>query len=263
MQETIQSNQMDMDREEERQGPDMSSFPQERHVWRMPDSPPITQGNALRAEPFSSGSHRNISGPVQKLVQKSQGRGVGNIPKPLKWGYELLLTHKELSGSGEDHRAHRKMESIVLPRQGQKNKEFVEEPKAFIHRTEERAGNDPNFGERSPSCFNQIQTSSRSVQGQAQMTSEEAEWSQEQSRKGKIQSKLAQRLPTKLQDPQIGAFRCGKCIQYGQNFYETHRKGEGKDKKELSMQIIDEIKFIKSSIDVELGKFDEKVNKLT
>ncbi|MBW0471006.1 hypothetical protein O181_010721 [Austropuccinia psidii MF-1] len=87
----------------------------------------LIQGSFLRAEPISSGSHRNISVQVQKLVQSSQGRGVGNIPKPLAGGYELLLTHQKLSGSGEGHRMLKRMESIVLQRQVSKDKELVEE----------------------------------------------------------------------------------------------------------------------------------------
>ncbi|MBW0481973.1 hypothetical protein O181_021688 [Austropuccinia psidii MF-1] len=58
---------------------------------------------------------------------------------------------------------------------------------------------------------------SRSVQGQAQRTSEETESSQEQSRLWQRQSQLAQTLPTMVQDPQIGAFSCGQCFQYGQD----------------------------------------------
>ncbi|MBW0559446.1 hypothetical protein O181_099161 [Austropuccinia psidii MF-1] len=84
------------------------------------------QGNILSAEPFSSGSHSNGSVPVQKLVRRSQGRGVGNMPKPLAGGHELLLTHQELSGSGEDHRTLSRVEPIVLQRKGQEDKEFFE-----------------------------------------------------------------------------------------------------------------------------------------
>ncbi|MBW0592660.1 hypothetical protein O181_132375 [Austropuccinia psidii MF-1] len=168
--------------------------------------------NCSREEPFSSGSNRNISMPIQKLVQSSQSRGVGNIPKPLARGHELLLTHQELSGSEEDHRTLRKLKPIVLQRQGQKYKEFVEEPKSFIHRPEEGTGNDSSFGDRGPSGGYQLQTSSRSVQGQAQKTSEGAERSQDTSKKGQRQSQLTQTLPTTVQDPQIGAFRSGQCI---------------------------------------------------
>ncbi|MBW0562509.1 hypothetical protein O181_102224 [Austropuccinia psidii MF-1] len=117
--------------------------------------PELINGNVLRDKPFSSGSNRNISMPVQELVQSSQRGGVGNLPKPLAGGYELLITHQELSGSGEYHRTLRRMESIVFQRQGQKEKELVEEAKYFIHRPEERVGNDPSFGERKPSGINQ------------------------------------------------------------------------------------------------------------
>ncbi|MBW0531375.1 hypothetical protein O181_071090 [Austropuccinia psidii MF-1] len=134
------------------------------------------------------------------------------MPKPLAGDHELLLTHEELSGSGEDHIILRRLEPIVLQRQGQEDKEFVEEPKSFIHRPEERVGNDSSFGDRGPSGIYQLQTSFRSVQGQTQRTSEEAERSQEPSKQGQRQSQLAQTLPTRVQDPQIGAFSHGKCI---------------------------------------------------
>ncbi|MBW0548537.1 hypothetical protein O181_088252 [Austropuccinia psidii MF-1] len=98
--------------------------------------PELIQGNALRAEPFSSGSHRNISVPVQRLVQSSQGRGVGNISKPLSGGYELLPTHQKLSVSGEDHRNLRRIEPIFFQRKGQKDRELVEEPNSFIYTPE-------------------------------------------------------------------------------------------------------------------------------
>ncbi|MBW0498961.1 hypothetical protein O181_038676 [Austropuccinia psidii MF-1] len=140
--------------------------------------PELIKGNSLRAEQFSSGSHTNILVLVNILAQRIQGRGVRNIPKPLAGGYELLITHKELSWSGEDHRSLRRMESIVFQIQVQKDKELVEEPKAFIHIPEERVGNDPRFGERMPSDIKQLQTSFISVQRQAQSTSEEAERSQ-------------------------------------------------------------------------------------
>ncbi|MBW0565531.1 hypothetical protein O181_105246 [Austropuccinia psidii MF-1] len=85
------------------------------------------------------------------------------MPKPLAGGYELLITHKELSGSGQDHRAPRKMEPIVFQRKGKKDKELIEEPKSFIYRPEEGVGSDPSFGERRPSGINHLQTSSRSA----------------------------------------------------------------------------------------------------
>ncbi|MBW0499692.1 hypothetical protein O181_039407 [Austropuccinia psidii MF-1] len=59
-----------------------------------------------------------------------------------------------------------------------------------------------------------VSTSSRSVHGQAQRTSEKTERSQEKSRQGRSQSQLAQTLPTMVQDPQPGAFSHGQCIQH-------------------------------------------------
>ncbi|MBW0583472.1 hypothetical protein O181_123187 [Austropuccinia psidii MF-1] len=89
------------------------------------------------------------------------------MPKPLAGGHELLLANQELSGSGEDHRNLRRLDPIVLQRQIRNDKELVEEPKSFIHRPEEGVGNDSSFGDRRPSGVYQLQTSSRSIQGQA------------------------------------------------------------------------------------------------
>ncbi|MBW0471786.1 hypothetical protein O181_011501 [Austropuccinia psidii MF-1] len=222
----------------------------------------LIEGNILRAEPLPSGSHRNISVPIQKLVQRSKRRGVGNMPKPLAGGHELLLPHQQISGSGQDHRALRRVEPIVFPRQGQKEKDLVEEPKYLICKPEEGIGNDPSFGER-PSGIYQLQPSSRNIQREAQRTSEEAERAQKPSGKGKTQSKLEQNLPTRVQDPQFGACSPGQHLQYGQNSYGIYSQREGSNEQDLSMQIIDEIQFFKSSIDVELGKFDAKLNKIT
>ncbi|MBW0533312.1 hypothetical protein O181_073027 [Austropuccinia psidii MF-1] len=82
------------------------------------------------------------------------------------------------------HKSLRRMEPIVLQRQGQKYKELVGEPNSLIHRTEEEVGNYPSFGEGRPIGIYQLQTSSRKFQKQAQRTSEEAERSQEPSREG-------------------------------------------------------------------------------
>ncbi|MBW0463682.1 hypothetical protein O181_003397 [Austropuccinia psidii MF-1] len=185
------------------------------------------------------------------------------MPKPLAGGHELLLTHQELSGSGEDHRAPRRVEATVLHRQGQKDKEFVEEPNSFIHIPEERVGNDPIFGEGRPSGIYQLQTSSRNVQRKAQQTSEEEERCQEPSGQEKRKSLLAQTLLTRVQDPQIGTFSSGQFFQYGQNSNGIHSQREREDEKNFCTQIIDEIQFSKSSINVELGKFYAKLNKIT
>ncbi|MBW0570095.1 hypothetical protein O181_109810 [Austropuccinia psidii MF-1] len=225
--------------------------------------PELIEGNIFSSEPFSSGRNRNISVPIQKLVQRSKRRGVGNVPKPLAGGHELLLTHQEISGSGEDHRTVRRVDLTVLQRQGQKDKELVEEPKSFIHRPEEGTRNDSRFGERRPSGIYQLQTSSRSIQRQAQRTSEETERSQEPSMKGQRQRKLAQNLPTGVQDSKIRAFSSGKCLQYGQDSYGLHSQGAGEDEQDFSMQIIQEIQFVRTSINAEIGKIAANLTKIT
>ncbi|MBW0484948.1 hypothetical protein O181_024663 [Austropuccinia psidii MF-1] len=147
---TIQSNQMNVDREEATPGPEITSLPQERHFWRIPEFSPIPQV------------------PVQKLIQRSQGRGVENMPKPWAGGCELLLTHQEFSGSGEDHRTLRMMESIVFQRQFQKYKELVEEPKYLSIDQKKELKMTLALEKEGPV----VSTSSRSIQGQAQRTSE-------------------------------------------------------------------------------------------
>ncbi|MBW0549478.1 hypothetical protein O181_089193 [Austropuccinia psidii MF-1] len=79
------------------------------------------------------------------------------MTKPLAGGHELLLTHQELSGSGEDHTALRRLEPIGLQRQSQKEKELVEEQNSFIHIPEERVGNDSIVGDRRTSGIYQLQ----------------------------------------------------------------------------------------------------------
>ncbi|MBW0584958.1 hypothetical protein O181_124673 [Austropuccinia psidii MF-1] len=55
----------------------------------------------LRAEPLPSGRNRNLSMPIQKLVQSIQRRGVGNMPKHLEKTIELLGGWDPLSFKGK------------------------------------------------------------------------------------------------------------------------------------------------------------------
>ncbi|MBW0584931.1 hypothetical protein O181_124646 [Austropuccinia psidii MF-1] len=99
--------------------------------FNMNSESELIHGNISRSEPFSGGNNRNISMPVQKLVQSSQRRRVGNMPKPLAGAHELLLTHQELSWSREDHRT--------------------------LGRLEERVVIDSSFGDRGPSGVYKLQ----------------------------------------------------------------------------------------------------------
>ncbi|MBW0463289.1 hypothetical protein O181_003004 [Austropuccinia psidii MF-1] len=49
MEATIQSNQMDLDKEEER--PDLEGLPQERHIWRIQEVPPFPKEKELEITP--------------------------------------------------------------------------------------------------------------------------------------------------------------------------------------------------------------------
>ncbi|MBW0477789.1 hypothetical protein O181_017504 [Austropuccinia psidii MF-1] len=53
------------------------------------------------------------------------------------------------------------MEYPVSQREGQRDKGLVEEPNSFIHRQEERVGDDPRFGEGTCSGFKKLQKRSK------------------------------------------------------------------------------------------------------
>ncbi|MBW0570156.1 hypothetical protein O181_109871 [Austropuccinia psidii MF-1] len=60
--------------------------------------PELIHDNISRPQPFSSGRNRNISMPIQKLVQSSQGRRMGNMPKPLAGAMNSYLHIKSFLG---------------------------------------------------------------------------------------------------------------------------------------------------------------------
>ncbi|MBW0553212.1 hypothetical protein O181_092927 [Austropuccinia psidii MF-1] len=70
---------------------------------------------------------------------------------------------------------------------------------------------------------------------------------------------MAQTLPTRVQDPQIGAFSRGQCVQHGQNSHGIHSQGAGKDEQDFSTQI----NHVQRAINVEIGKLDSKLTKIT
>ncbi|MBW0507927.1 hypothetical protein O181_047642 [Austropuccinia psidii MF-1] len=219
----------------------------------------LIHDNILRAEPLSSGSNRNLSIPIQKLVQSSQRRGVGNMRKPLGGGHDLLITHQELCGSGGDHGTLRRLEPLSCKDKVKKIKNLLKSQSLLSIDQKKELEITPALETEGPV----VSTSSRSVQRQIQRASEETERSQEPSRQVKRQRKLAQTLPTRVQDSQIGAFSHGQCVQYHQDSHGIHSQGAGKDEQNISMQIIDEIHFVQSNIDVKIAKLDSKSTKIT
>ncbi|MBW0522993.1 hypothetical protein O181_062708 [Austropuccinia psidii MF-1] len=189
--------------------------------------PELIEGSILRDELFPSGSHRNMSVQIQKLVQRSKRRGVGNMLKPLEGGHELLLTHQELSGSGEDHRTLRRVEPIVLQRQGKKDKELAEEPKSFICRPE-AIGNDPSFARRSSGVY-QLQKHPKRIP-------------KDLRRRRKVPRAIRERVKAKKIVTDLTHKGTGSpnwSLQYGQDSYGIHNQRLGKGEQEFSMQIID------------------------
>ncbi|MBW0542710.1 hypothetical protein O181_082425 [Austropuccinia psidii MF-1] len=162
------------------------------------------------------------------------------MPKRLEGGNELIITHQDLSGTGEDHRALRRLLPIVLQRQGQKIKNWVKNqiPLPAPNQTQKHPKKSPN-----------------NLRGRRKVP----RTIQEREKAKKIGTDLVKRV----HDHQIGAFSHGKCLQYGQDAYGIHSQRAGEDEQDLSTQIIEEIQFFKSSIDAELGKFDAKLDKIT
>ncbi|MBW0514268.1 hypothetical protein O181_053983 [Austropuccinia psidii MF-1] len=146
------------------------------------------------------------------------------MPKPLAGGHELLCTHQGLSGSEEDHITLRRVDPIVLQRQAQKIKNWLKNQSLLCVDQKKELEMTTALEEGSVAS-----TSSRSIQREAQRTPEDKEMSQEPLGQGKWQSKLAQTLPAMVQDPQIGAFSCGQCLQYGQDSYGIHSHRAGED----------------------------------
>ncbi|MBW0488903.1 hypothetical protein O181_028618 [Austropuccinia psidii MF-1] len=192
----------------------------------MSSEPELIEGNILGAEPFPSGKNRNISVPIQKLVQSSKRRGVVNMPKPLDGGHELLLKHQELFGSGEDHTALRRVEPTFLQRQGQKHQELVEEQNSFIHRPGEGIGNDSSVGERRPSGVYQLQKCPKTSPKDLRRRIEVPRTIKEREKEKPIGTDLTH----------MGTGFPNWRLQYCQDSYGIHSQGVGKDEQDFSMQ---------------------------
>ncbi|MBW0548264.1 hypothetical protein O181_087979 [Austropuccinia psidii MF-1] len=254
MEETIQSNQMDVDKEKARPNPEVPNLPQERHIWRIPELAPIPQGLnhfQVAAIEIYQCQYKNWFRAVKEddlEICPSLWQGAMNSYLHIKGFLGQEKTIEPLGG----------WSPLSCKYKIKKIKNWLKNQSLLSIDQKEELEMTPALETEVPVAS----TSSRSVQGQGQETSEEEERSQEPSRQVQRQSQLAQTLPTRVQDPQIEAFSHGKCIQHGQNLDGIHSQGEGKDEQNFFTQIIQQIHFVKSSIDAELGKFDAKINKI-
>ncbi|MBW0484993.1 hypothetical protein O181_024708 [Austropuccinia psidii MF-1] len=74
-------------------------YPQSvRTNFDVNSEPELIESNILRAEPFPSGINRNISVPIQKMVQRSKRIVVGNILKTLAGAMNSSLHIKSFLG---------------------------------------------------------------------------------------------------------------------------------------------------------------------
>ncbi|MBW0537959.1 hypothetical protein O181_077674, partial [Austropuccinia psidii MF-1] len=251
---TIQLNKMDVDKEEARPNPEVANLPKERHIWRMPELPPIPQGlNHFQVEEIEiyQCQYKNwfIEAKEEEWkIYPSLWQGAINSYLHIKsfLGQEKTI---ELLGGWSPLSCKDKVKKI---KDWLKNKSILSiDQKKELEMT-------PALEKEGPVAS----TSSRSVKGQTKRTSEEAERFQKPSKQGQRKSQLAQTLPTRVQDPQIGAFSCGQCIQYGQDFNGIHSQRAGKDEQNFSKEIIDQIHFVQSDIDVKIGKLDAKLTKI-
>ncbi|MBW0468539.1 hypothetical protein O181_008254 [Austropuccinia psidii MF-1] len=181
------------------------------------------------------------------------------MPKHLTGGHELLLTHQELSGSEKYHRTFRRLEPIVLQRQAEKDKELVEKSNSFIHRPEEGVGNDPSFGERRPSGVYQLQKCPRRSPKDLRRNRKVSRTIREKAKSKQYGTDLTHK-GTGSPDWNLQLWTVSSIWPEP---HVIHSKGEVKDEQDFSVQIIQEIQFVKTSINVELGKIDERLTKIT
>ncbi|MBW0507619.1 hypothetical protein O181_047334 [Austropuccinia psidii MF-1] len=246
MEAAIKSNQMDLDKEEVRPEQVLPSLPQEQHIWRMPELPPI---------------------PKAIEIYRSQYKNWFRAPKEEEWeicpslwqgAMNSYLHIKSFLGQEKTIELLGGWVPLSCKDKVKKMNPWLKNQSLLSVDQKKELELTPDI-EEGPVAS----TSSRSIQRESQRTSEEKERSQEPSAQGQRQSQLAQTLPTRVLDPQSRAFSCGKCLQYGWDSYGIHCQRAGKDEQDFSTQIIDEMQFVKSSIDVEIFKFDEKLNKIT
>ncbi|MBW0460324.1 hypothetical protein O181_000039 [Austropuccinia psidii MF-1] len=214
MESTIQSNQMVVDKEEARPNPEVSNIPQERHIWRMSELPPIPQGlNHFQVEEIE--------------IYQCQYKNWFRAAKEKEWEIFPILWQGAMNSylHIKSFLGHEKTIKLLGGWSPLSFKYKVKKITNWLNNQSLLSIDQKKELEMTPALETEgpvASTSSRSVQRQSQRTSEEEARSQNPSSKGQRQSQFAQTLPTRVQDPQIGAFSHRQCLQYGQDSYGIH-----------------------------------------
>ncbi|MBW0541395.1 hypothetical protein O181_081110 [Austropuccinia psidii MF-1] len=249
MEATIQSNQMDVDKEEANPNPEVPSLPQERHIWRMPELPPhsprsvptnfdvnsepeLIHDNISTAEPFSSGSNRNILMPIQTLVQSSQRRGVRNMPKPLAGAMNSYLHIKSSLGQEKTIELLGGWSPLSC-----KDKLWRQRPQWHVPAPNQLQ----KYPKTSPKDLRRNREVPRTIKARAKA------------------KPIGTDLTHRGTGPPNWILQLWTGVHHGQNSNVIFTQGAGEDEKDLSMRI----NHVQRSINVEIGKLDSKLTKIT
>ncbi|MBW0560743.1 hypothetical protein O181_100458 [Austropuccinia psidii MF-1] len=166
MEATIQFNKMDVNKEEARPKPEVSNLPQERHIWRMPKLPPFP---------------KKFINAKTKIGSEQPKKRSGKYAQAFDRAHELLLTHQELSGSGEDNRTLRGLDPIILQRKSQKINDWLNNQSLLSIDQKKEFEMNPVLETEGPVAS----TRSRSVQRQAHGPQKKSKGPKNHQRKGK------------------------------------------------------------------------------
>ncbi|MBW0544106.1 hypothetical protein O181_083821 [Austropuccinia psidii MF-1] len=196
------------------------------------DSPEadITAIAVVRPELLSTDNNRDLSVPLQELVDRSKTAKVGASPKSLDRHHELISSGEEVHGAIKDRVISEGLDTHVLQRKSPTDKSLVEKPKHVIRGPEEevgsREGKQPSGS--SPSLHKQKYASTSAKQAQ-ENPKDKPKGIEKGIGKGKAQ--VEQALPAELQDSQEREDSHRKCVQYGKNSDGIQKQGRGKIEK--------------------------------
>ncbi|MBW0499408.1 hypothetical protein O181_039123 [Austropuccinia psidii MF-1] len=225
MEATFQSNQMDVDKEEARPNPEASNLPQERHIWRMPELPPIPKGlnhfQVAEIEIYEC-QYKNWFRAAKEEeweICLSLWQGAMNSYLYIKSflgqenTIELLRGWSQLSCKEKVKKIKNwlKNQSILSIDQKELDMTLALETEGPVVSTSSKP--DPGVSEDKPEGAQKKPKGPNNHQGKRN-------W---------------HRPYPKGYAPQIGAFSHGQCLQYFPDSYGIHSQGEGKDKQNISM----------------------------